>query len=79
MLCSQRRLAASFAAGAGAAYLYRFNWWYHSTSSCTAASNWHEPSLGSMHQVPITKHPSSHIIFMNLGYTNCSAPKVSPV
>ena len=31
-------------------YLYRYDYWFQSNESCTTQSNYHEPSLGSMHQ-----------------------------
>lgn len=54
MLCGLRRAATALAAApptAGQVRLYRFDHWFQSNRVCTAVSNYHEPSWGSVHQV----------------------------
>jgi len=80
-MCSTRRevLAASKAASAGgAAFMYRFDWWFQSSSSCIADSNYHAPQSGSNHCDEMT-FVFGQPIFDNqdppgLSYTNCSDP-----
>lgn len=76
MLCGLRRLARSLAAAkptGGRVHLYRYDYWFQSNKTCTAVSNYHEPELGSMHQDEVS-FVFGQPIFMNIGYTNCSAP-----
>lgn len=76
MLCGLRRTARLFAeapAVGGAAYLYRYNYWFQSNATCTAVANYHAPEYGSMHQDEVS-FVFGMPIFMNIGYSNCSAP-----
>ena len=76
MLCGLRRTAAAFAAAPptkGQVHLYRYNYFFQSNRVCTAASNWHDPSWGSVHQDEVS-FVFGQPIFMNIGYTNCSVP-----
>ena len=53
MLCGLRRVAAAFAAAVpigNQTFLYRFNWFFQSNKICTAVSNYHDTSWGSVHQ-----------------------------
>lgn len=53
--CSNRRRAQLFrAAGRGDAYVYRFNYWYRSSSACSAVPNFHLDYLGAVHQDEVT-------------------------
>ena len=74
MLCGLGRLARAFAkfGRKGRVKLYRYNWWFQSTTQCKAVANWHPPEYGSMHQDEVS-FVFGQPIFMNLGYTNCSA------
>lgn len=80
-LCSTRRdvLAASKAVShGGKAFMFRFDWFFQSNSSCTADSNWHTPDSGSNHCDEMT-FVFGQPIFDNqdppgYSYTNCSDP-----
>lgn len=54
-LCSIRRradLINSFRPGK--VFMYRFNWWYQSNPSCSAEPNYHNASLGAIHEDEVT-------------------------
>ena len=80
-LCSTRRdvLAASRAvSGGGLSFMYRFDWFFQSSSTCIADSNWHTPASGSNHCDEMT-FVFGQPIFDNqdppgYSYTNCSDP-----
>ena len=80
-LCGARRevLAASAAvSGGGAAFAYRFDWFFQSSKSCIADSNYHDPKSGSNHCDEMS-FVHGQPIFDNqdapgLGYHNCSDP-----
>lgn len=55
MGCSLRRRAALLnKAHPGAAFTYRFNYWYQSNDKCVAVPNFHLEYLGSVHQDEVT-------------------------
>lgn len=75
-LCGLRRAAAQLAQARptrGAVHLYRYNYWFQSNATCTAVANYHAPEYGSMHQDEVS-FVFGQPIFMNLGFSNCSAP-----
>ena len=76
-LCSTRREALA-AALTGRTYLYRFDWFFQSTTTCVADSNYHDPRSGSNHCDEMS-FVHGQPIFDNqdppgLSYTNCSDP-----
>ena len=70
-LCSKASKTPGRTAGQ---YLYRYDYWFQSNQSCTTQSNYHVPSLGSMHQDEVS-FVFGQPIFMFVGYTNCTNPK----
>eukprot|EP00038_Savillea_parva_P007585 m.171166 g.171166 ORF g.171166 m.171166 type:complete len:798 (+) comp13340_c0_seq1:250-2643(+) len=80
-MCAAKRevLAASRAvSNGGRAFLYRFDWFFQSTSTCVADSNYHNPKLGPNHADDMT-FVFGQPIFDNqdppgYSYTNCSDP-----
>lgn len=73
MMCGLRRTAAGFAAVLPRVHLYRYDYWFQSNKSCTAVANYHDAYYGSMHQDEVS-FVFGQPIYMNIGFTNCSAP-----
>jgi len=80
-MCEAKRevLAASKAVtGGGRAFMYRFDWFFQSTTTCVADSNYHTPKSGPNHADDMT-FVFGQPIFDNqdppgYSYTNCSDP-----
>jgi carboxylesterase type B len=80
-LCSSlrdMRLAAKAVSAGGRAFMYRFDWFFQSSKTCVADSNYHNPSSGSNHCDEMT-FVFGQPIFDNqdapgYSYTNCSDP-----
>jgi len=73
------RLAAKAVSAGGKAFLYRFDWFFQSTTTCIADSNYHNPISGSNHCDEMT-FVFGQPIFDNqdppgYSYTNCSDPE----
>lgn len=79
-LCDTQRqvLAAATTGKAQHAYVYRFDWFFQSTSTCTADSNYHEPKYGSNHCDEMTFVFGQPVFDSGYppgdGFTNCSDP-----
>merc|ERR1719473_2335024 len=55
MLCgASRRLRALAKASGHGGFLYRFDYFYQSSKRCSAEPNYHDPSLGAMHEDEVT-------------------------